>query len=231
VRYQALACDYDDTLAHESRLSPQVVVALERVRASGRRVLLVTGRRMPSILRDCPQVGLFDLVVAENGALLYDPRSKEERLLAPAPPLELDRRLTERGVTPIARGAVIVGTPRAFEDAVRQTIAELNLSADIIFNKDALMVLPRGVDKATGLREALRELGIAPQNTVAVGDAENDISLLELCGYGVAVGNALPALKEKAAWVTIAEKGDGVSELARALVESDLVGLQRAHEP
>ena len=80
------------------------------------------------------------------------------------------------------------------------------------------MILPPGVDKASGLAVALDELGIPPERVVAVGDAENDHALLKACGFGVAVANALPALRERADYVTGGERGAGVAELIGMLV-------------
>src|SRR5207248_2082480 len=93
MRYLALATDYDGTLAHDGRVGEPIVAALERLRKSGRRLLLVTGREMDDLQRTFSRVDLFDRVVAENGALLYRPASREEKVLAePAPP-EFVRRL------------------------------------------------------------------------------------------------------------------------------------------
>src|SRR5690606_25037427 len=96
---------------------------------------------------------------------------------------------------------------------------------EIIFNKGAVMVLPSGVTKATGLAPALAELGLSPHNVVAVGDAENDHHLLRYCECGVAVANAVPSLKERADWVTPSDHGAGVVELIERLVDTDLAQL------
>ena len=87
----------------------------------------------------------------------------------------------------------------------------------MIFNKGAVMVLPSGVNKATGLAAALAALGIA-DNVVAVGDAENDHALLAAVKLGVAVANAVPSLKEQAAFVTTGDHGRGVIELIEQLL-------------
>jgi hydroxymethylpyrimidine pyrophosphatase-like HAD family hydrolase len=223
VRWQAFASDYDETLAHEGLVAPHVEAALARLRRSGRRLVLVTGRRLPSILDAFPRIEIFDRVVAENGALLYGPDTRQERLLAPPPPRALDDLCRARGVT-LFRGAVLLGTDTEHAEVVRTAIRELGLALDIIFNKGALMVLPSGVDKATGLRHALAELEVAPEDTVAVGDAENDEVLLDLCGFGAAVANALPSLRDRADLVTRNPGGDGALEVIEALLESDLAG-------
>lgn len=62
MRYLALAVDYDGTAAREGKLSDSAAQAFERLRTSGRRSILVTGRRIDDLLRVCPSVGIFDLV-------------------------------------------------------------------------------------------------------------------------------------------------------------------------
>ena len=63
MRYLALVTDYDGVVAREGRPSRAAVAAIERLRASGRRVILNTGRRLPDLLESCPDLGLFDYVV------------------------------------------------------------------------------------------------------------------------------------------------------------------------
>ena len=93
-------------------------------------------------------------------------------------------------------------------------IRELGLELQVIFNKGAVMVLPAGVNKASGLAAvALEELGLSAHNAVAIGDAENDHALLEMVECSAAVANAVPKLKAKADIVTRGERGAGVEEL------------------
>jgi hypothetical protein len=63
----------------------------------------------------------------------------------------------------------------------------------LIFNREAVMVLPPGVNKASGMQYALRKLGFSVHETVEIGDAENDHSFLERCECAVAVANAVPS--------------------------------------
>ncbi len=89
------------------------------------------------------------------------------------------------------------------------------------------MVLPSGVNKATGLSAALEELNLSPHNVVGVGDAENDHAFLSLCEFSVAVANALPMLKERADFVTDGARGRGVVELIDRVLDDDLKDLSR----
>jgi len=225
MRFHVLATDYDGTIAGRGIVGPSTLAALERLRASGRRLVLVTGRQIDDLERACPRLDLFDRVVGENGAVVHDPATRALRPLAAAPPDAFVTALRARGVTPLSVGHVIVATWQPHELEVLETIRELGLELQVVFNKGAVMVLPSGINKATGLRAALDELSLSPHDTVAVGDAENDHAFLELCECAVAVANALPALAARADLVTAGDHGRGVEELAERLVRDDLAEL------
>jgi hydroxymethylpyrimidine pyrophosphatase-like HAD family hydrolase len=227
MHYFALATDYDGTIASGGRVPDDVVGALERVAASGRKLILVTGRELEQLIEIFPAVGIFDVVVAENGALLYDPKSKTETSLADPPPAPFVQRLRERGLDDVRVGRSIVATWTPHETTVLEVIQELGLEWHIIFNKGAVMVLPSTVSKASGLVAALAGLRLSPRNVVGVGDAENDQAFLHLCECSAAVANALPSLKESVDLVTAADHGAGVQELIAQLLDQDLRGVER----
>jgi hydroxymethylpyrimidine pyrophosphatase-like HAD family hydrolase len=222
VRYHALASDYDGTLATDGTILEPTRAALVRLRASGRKLLLVTGRRLEDLERVCPDLTLFDSIVAENGAVLFRPASRELRLLAEPPAPAFAAALRARGVEPLDVGHVIVATWQPHEGAVLDAIRAQGLELQVVFNKGAVMVLPSGVNKATGLEAALLELGLSPHNVVGTGDAENDHAFLAHCELGVAVANAIASLKAEADHVARGERGAGVVELIDALLADDL---------
>ncbi|TPM40677.1 HAD-IIB family hydrolase [Mesorhizobium sp. B2-3-4] len=217
----ALATDYDGTLAHDGTVSKKTLAALERFKKSGRKLLLVTGRELPDLKRVFPDVGLFDKVVAENGALIYTPASEEERTISPEPEPKFVARLKKQGVKPLSVGRSIVATWEPHQATVLDTIKKMGLELEIIFNKGAVMVLPSGINKATGLAAALEDLRLSPHNVVGVGDAENDHAFLQACGCGVAVDNAIPAVKSTADLVMRGARGKGVEELIAKLIKHD----------
>jgi hydroxymethylpyrimidine pyrophosphatase-like HAD family hydrolase len=227
VRFYALACDYDGTLATDGHVGQPALDALRRLRESGRKLVLVTGRLLPDLAALFEPLDLFDRVIAENGAVLYRPAGKEELALAEPLPAEFVATLAERGVAPLQLGRVIAATMRPHETTVLSTIRDLGLELQVIFNRDAVMVLPSGVNKGTGLQAALKELGLTFHNVVGIGDAENDHGFLELCECAVAVANALPAVRQRATFVTEGENGEGVAELAARMLEDDLAGFAR----
>lgn len=225
MRYLALATDYDGTIAQNCAVDDATLAALERLRASGRRLILVTGRELPSLFAAFPRCELFDWIVSENGAVLYQPAMKETIRLADPPPKSFVAALRGKGVAPLSAGESIVATWEPHEQTVLETIRDGGLDLQVVFNKGAVMVLPAGVTKATGLAAALERMGLSPHNVAGIGDAENDHAFLKLCELSAAVANALPAVKETADIVTIGDHGAGVAELIDQLVSDDLASL------
>ena len=200
-------------------------MALERLRRSGRKTILVTGRRLPELQEVFPHLQLFDRVVVENGALLFHPARNEERLLAaPLPGQFVDLLRRER--VEIATGRVVIATRRPHDHVIRRIAAEMGLAVSIIFNKEAVMVLPPGVDKGTGMEAALEEVGVSWKETVAMGDAENDADFLVRSGVSVAVANALPSVRQLADFVAQRSNGEGVVEMIRRMFDPGISGEQ-----
>ena len=227
MRYLVLAADFDGTIAREGKVAPATVAALERLAATGRKLVLVTGRELDELLAIFPEIGVFHRVVAENGALLYNPATRAARALGAPPPTTFVQELERRGVVPLSVGESIIATVEPNERIVLEAIRDLGLEMQVIFNKGAVMVLPASVNKASGLQAALAELGLSVRNVVAIGDAENDHALLREAEYGVAVANAIPTLKEKADRASTLEAGDAVAELIDDLIAHDLAQTPR----
>lgn len=181
-----LAADFDGTIAQHGAVRADTCTALKGLKATGRRLIRVTGRELPALKQTFPEMDLFDRVVAENGAVLFNPATQDEQVLAPAASASFVERLISRNVEPISVGRSIVATWEPHQATVLSVIQELGLELQIIFNKGAVMVLPAGVNKATGLKAALADIRISPHNVVAVGDAENDHALLSMCGCSTA---------------------------------------------
>jgi hydroxymethylpyrimidine pyrophosphatase-like HAD family hydrolase len=227
MKFLCLATDYDGTLAQHGDVENSTVAALRELRETGRKMVMVTGRELPDLQKVCHFTGLFDRIVAENGALLHNPAEQSSKILAPEPPEEFVDALRTRGVSPLSIGLGIVATREIYSGVVSEVIRELHLPLQAIPNKGALMILPTNVDKETGLRAALSELHLQPGEVVGVGDAENDIVFLRACGFSVAVANAIPELKQQAHLVTQSRNGAGVEELIRKIFANAFVGAVR----
>jgi len=211
VHYRLLALDYDGTVARHGVIAAATEQALRAARQAGIRLVLATGREVDALLETCPQIGLFDLVVAENGGLLYFPEEEEIEYLAESRPADLLQELERRGVF-FRRGRVILSTHATEAAVIQDALARLKLDLPVTYNKDAAMFLPPGIDKASGLRAGLHRLGIDPRVCVGMGDAENDICFVEVCGLVVAPANAIADLKAVAGMVMRHENGAGVAE-------------------
>ena len=225
MNIHVFATDYDGTIAEGNRVNDATTRALARVRATGRKLLLVTGRMLPDLQAVCPDVDrMFDAVVAENGALVYFPEHREVRSLGDAPEPALVEALTRRGV-PFTLGAAILATDAPYAEAALAAIQETGVERTLVFNKGALMLLPGGVTKGTGLTAALGALELSPHNMVGIGDAENDHAFLSMCECAVAVADAVPALRERADYVTRGMAARGTVEFIEEHLLNDLVDL------
>ena len=225
MRYQIVALDYDGTIAHHGKVNDETIETLKQLKASKRKIILVTGRELDELKEIFPEHQLFDRIVAENGALIYNPATLEERLLGEKPPPSFINELKRKNIAPLSVGRVIVATWEPHHLAILEVIRHSGIERQVIFNKGAVMILPAGINKAKGLSSLLQELKFSPHNVAAIGDAENDAAMLQLAECAIAVQNALPGLKELADWVTPSDHGRGVAEMVDHLLKDDLASL------
>jgi hydroxymethylpyrimidine pyrophosphatase-like HAD family hydrolase len=225
LQCRALATDYDGTLAHDSHVDGKTLKALQRLKESGRRIILVTGREWPELVSVFPEYAICDAIVAENGGLIVWPAEDRQEVLGEPVSDAFLQEAARRDVKPFSVGKVVFATWRPHEAVVLQIIQDLGLEFQIIFNKRAVMVLPSGMNKATGLAHVLKRMEISPQNVVGIGDAENDHAFLDSCAVAAAVENALSAVKERCDLVMSKDHGAGVVELINRILTDDLRSL------
>lgn len=203
---RALAVDYDRTLTDDRLVVvPAALAALAAARTRGLRVVVVSGRDLPFLEAQLGHVA--DAIVAENGALWTAPGSTPRRTREAR---EVRGALARLGVE-IEYGEVIASIDAAHEPAVAEALRAAGMDAAIIRNRDRIMVLPRGVDKAAGLLAALAHLGVPAEQAAAAGDGENDVAMLSAVGYAIAVANAVDELKAVADHVTAEVGGHGIA--------------------
>jgi hydroxymethylpyrimidine pyrophosphatase-like HAD family hydrolase len=222
-RYRVLAVDYDGTLTRGAVPRAEVLAEISNLRAASIKVILVTGRILAELRNSFAEVDqYFDAIVGENGAVISSPEG-DRRLVNPVPQV-LEDALVRRGI-PVRRGQVLLACDAAYDTVVLQEIHRLGLECQVLYNRAALMVLPSGVSKATGLKEVLSLLALSAHSTVAIGDAENDHALLSMCAVGIAVANAVPSLQENADLITVAEDGEGVREVVTGPIFSGDISI------
>jgi hydroxymethylpyrimidine pyrophosphatase-like HAD family hydrolase len=180
-------------------------------------LILITGRRLDDLKTVFSGLHLFDVIVAENGATIFNPQTNTEEALCAAPPANFLARLRQCKV-PFSVGRRVVASVRPHDTSIVRVIQELQMDLKVILNRESVMVLPSGIDKASGLLAALQKTGFDPSVVVGFGDAENDLSFLKLCGMSVAVANAIEPLKEEVDVVATWNDGTGVAEIIERLI-------------
>lgn len=217
MHLMTLACDLDGTLTEHGAIDSATWAQLGRAKTAGWRLILVTGRLFDTFISTGPFAETFDAIVAEDGAVVCFPHRDIVTLPFGRLPDELRRRLDVLPI-PLERGLAIVATRIPHDQVVFDLLRATGGGATVEYNRGAVMVLPPGATKGTGLQYALRELGISARSVVACGDAENDRSLLGQAEFAVAVANATPELKEQADLVLAAPAGEGVRYLIDQLL-------------
>ena len=110
-----------------------------------------------------------------------------------------------------------------------QLSAQLNGSANLISGGvgNMLEIVPPNTSKGKALKTLLKEMNIKPDQVMAIGDAENDLEMIQLAGIGVAVGNAQQVLKDAADEVTSTNDENGVA----IAIEKYVLGKQTPDIP
>jgi HAD superfamily hydrolase (TIGR01484 family) len=210
---RVMAFDFDGTIAADGKVPQALESALERCRASGHALFLVTGRRFETV--SLGTLGdLFTGIVWENGAVLAHTASGEVYLPFGELNPPLLKALEEAGI-PFERGLAIAATWLPHDKDVWRVLSThpYGSGASVEYNKGAVMIVPAGSAKGAGLERLLTICGFSARNLAAFGDAENDLSLLNVAEVRVAVGDAVPAVRDLADVVAVAGGPAGVLEV------------------
>lgn len=210
MKLAAIALDFDGTTAANDVFEPAVRTAIGDVRRQGIYVILVTGRRLSELQRVAGDLSCFDVIVAENGAVLDFPASGRHVRVGHVPSREVISEIRRHGVH-IETGESVIEADATAAVPIIKTIRALEQPLVLVFNRSRLMVLPQATSKSTGLKHALFALRVSVHNTVGIGDAENDHDLLDACEVGVAVAWGSAALRAVADEVI---EGDGPRAVA-----------------
>ncbi len=185
--------------------------AIRLIKNKGVAFSIVSGRNYDFLLEFCGKLdGVVDSFVAENGCIGHF-NGKKYVIGRSAQRKALLGRLDRLNV-PYGQGEVIIGVDASHEKELAEALSGLAEAFDVIRNVDSLMILPRGVSKASGAAWLSRMYGVTGAETAAIGDAENDVHLRDACGLLGAVSNAIPELKAVADYVCKHSHGKGLRE-------------------
>lgn len=217
---KAVAVDVDGTLTAESRrVGLDAVAALRKADDSGVPVMLASGNVLPIAYALSMYLGFSGPIIAENGGIVCHeqnvwtlgnpktPKAAYRHLLTKmnAPRLFTDKwRVTEVALRPIVKLNAVKKVLRGFD-------------VDVLTSGYAIHIMTKGMNKLVGVRKACEILDIRVDEVAAIGDSDNDLTMISECGFGVAVGNAFSGTKRVASHVTRAKNGDGVVEALKWL--------------
>src|SRR6266545_8186858 len=153
MKLAALALDYDGTIAHDGVLDPAVRREMAAARQQGIVVALVTGRRLADLRRVAGDLACFDVVVAENGAVLEFPGRGRHVILSHSPNRTFVDELQRRGIQ-VSVGETVVETDATSACTALEVLRQQEQPLILAFNRGRLMLLPQAVAKSTGLRHA-----------------------------------------------------------------------------
>ena len=208
-----IALDVDGTLFDGSTVAVEAVTVLQRARADGHVLVIVSGRRWESLPDVIPTVlPLFHMVVCEEGGVMVDVATGAMTLLAPGLDPALVLALREAGVPSLDVGHVVVGAPTSHSATVLAVRDRLRSDRLLVTNKGSVALVPHGHDKATGLRAVVADLGAGDLPILAVGDAANDLPMFAIATFAMAVANVDDAVRASGVELTAGAAGVGVAE-------------------
>ncbi|MEM2943282.1 MAG: phosphoglycolate phosphatase [Methanomassiliicoccales archaeon] len=212
---KAIVVDVDGTLTDsQRRIQPQGIEALRFVQEKGYVVMIASGNVLPVAYGLAIFIGVNGPIIAENGGIVSF-RDTIHKLNSIEQPLRAYEYLRKK-----------LPVERLFTDKWRETEVALKRTVDLEEIRALLMewnvkleatgfaihIMEPGHSKMNGVRKASELIGIGVEDVVAIGDSDNDVSMLEHCGIGIAVSNASEAAKRAADYVCEKPHADGVIE-------------------
>lgn len=117
---------------------------------------------------------------------------------------------------------MMVDEPDLLDNAIRQLPAALFEQYTLVKSSNHFLeILDKSVSKGNSVQRLAEKLGIRAEDVLAVGDHENDLTMLAWAGYGVAMGNAIDAVKQQAKYSTTSNREDGVAKAIHQWALSD----------
>ncbi|GAA3598702.1 sugar-phosphatase [Gibbsiella greigii] len=114
---------------------------------------------------------------------------------------------------------MMIDEPALLDSAIARLPPEAKAGYTIVKSAPYyLEILSKKADKGAGVRKLAQHLGIKQENVMALGDQSNDYAMVDYAGVGVAMGNAIPELKQIAQFVTTTNAEDGVARAIEKFV-------------
>jgi phosphoglycolate phosphatase len=216
---KVFAVDIDGTLTENGggMIHLAALAKLRYLEKLGYKVIYVTGRSSVEAYVLAVFGGTTRIAVGENGGAITA-APQEHRLLASKEKCMEGYEILKKSIGGVQTKPVF---PRMTEVVLLRTfdlkegqkiLDERGFSLYLSDSKFAFHINEKGIDKASGLREALKMLKANPEEVVAIGDSETDVPMYDICGYSIALGHAEENVKKKADHVMIGREGAGLVE-------------------
>ncbi|WP_054942923.1 Cof-type HAD-IIB family hydrolase [Paenibacillus ihuae] len=246
AKYRLLALDMDGTLLNDDQvITPKTVEWITKAVDAGVHVCLSTGRAFRSAMPYAEQLGLKTPMITVNGSEIWrEPYELFRRsLMDPALIEQLYKIAEEYGIWFWAYSTEQVYNRKNWDgditgrewlkfgystedDEIRhkllmqlQDLGGLEITNSTPHN---LEINPLGVNKAYGIGEVCKLLGIEMNEVVAVGDSLNDLAAIQQAGLGVAMGNAQKTVQQEADAVVATNNEDGIAEVIEKYILSEV---------
>lgn len=217
---RAIVLDIDGTITHPNRqLSTTAVKAVRKAENSNVSTCLATGNILCFVQTTATLLGTTGPLIAEDGGIVYDPKTGEENTLSGIEKVEKGIELLEKKFENIKRtksfdirraGKTIERTINP--DEIRKVFEENQLDLTVVDSKYALHIKECGTDKGNALEKVSSILDLPLSEIAAMGDGKNDVEMLEKVGISFAPANADKEAKKVCSHVTKGSDGTGVKE-------------------
>lgn len=113
---------------------------------------------------------------------------------------------------------MLVGSPELVKEWEPRIAADMNEVMYVCHSTPYFIeLLPLGIDKGPALISLTQRLGLRPEQIISFGDSRNDLSMIQMAGMGVAMGNAEDEIKQAANRVTLSNNDDGIAHVIEDL--------------
>jgi Cof subfamily protein (haloacid dehalogenase superfamily) len=114
---------------------------------------------------------------------------------------------------------LIIGNPDCFVPYIEKLQKQINTSLNYVFSEhNYLEVLPEDASKGSALEKFAKSINIPIEQTIAIGDNLNDLSMIKAAGLGVAVENAHEEVKRCSNYITKSNDNEGVAEVVYKVI-------------
>lgn len=247
AKYRLLALDMDGTLLNDEQIiTPITVKWLQKAVHAGVHVCLSTGRAFTSAFPYAEQLGLETPMITVNGSevwrapheiyrrSLMDPTlvrqmyelAKEDDIWFWAYSTEKVHKQDNWDGDVTGREWLKFGYHTEDDDLRHKLLLRLQDMGGLEITNSSphnLEINPLGVNKAAGILEVCKLLGLDMSQVIAVGDSLNDLAAIQQAGLGVAMGNAQETVKEEADAVVASNNNDGIAEVVQKYIFNEII--------